>query len=208
VRSRSSVWGGVSFLAVAHAARLPRHKPPGIRLSPSPVGAGQGLGRGCPAPGPNPQESPGNQRYLRRGLSSEGPANRPVSGPIGSTLKIVVSSVRFRVSPSPGGGPRGVLDHDPSTLSKTRRYPPVSRRRRAQVPTVPGWRKPCKFASFRAHLRPPQLHRPTAENRGVPGSNPGLAIFVGNPYEYWVYRDSRVLWVLNLEEHDLYRELQ
>ena len=61
--------------------------------------ADRGLGRGCPPPGPNPQESPGNQRYLRRGLSSEGPANPAVFDPEGSRLKIVVSPVRIWVWP-------------------------------------------------------------------------------------------------------------
>jgi hypothetical protein len=69
------------------------------------------FGPAMPAPGPNPQESPGNKRHVRHGLSSEGPANPPVFGPIGSRLKIVVSPVRVRVSPCissllKGGTPR------------------------------------------------------------------------------------------------------
>jgi hypothetical protein len=69
------------------AASESRHRPIGV------------WARGCPRSGPNPQEPPGNRRYLRRGPSSGCPAKRPVSGPIGSRLKIVVSPVRIWVSP-------------------------------------------------------------------------------------------------------------
>jgi hypothetical protein len=57
-----------------------------------------------------------------------------------------------------------------------RGYPPVSRPRPARRAAPSGRRNPCKAAILLAHSLAPQSQERTPENRGVPGSNPGLAM--------------------------------